>query len=124
MLANTKSKYEHKNVIFGYLSKLRRSSVLLGTVPSNPKVTGDRSPVSPVVVTRLRYSLGEAIYLCTYYSANGGTNQTEIRQCKQGRNFSSLRKNIVVRQLCRSKDAGTGGGGGRGAAAPPTLAKF
>ena len=53
MLANTKSKYEHKKVIFGYLSKLKRSSVLLGTVPSNPKVTGDRSPVSPVVVTRL-----------------------------------------------------------------------
>ena len=26
---------------------------LLGTVPSNPKVTGDQSPVSPVVVTRL-----------------------------------------------------------------------
>ena len=51
-----KSKYEHKNVIFGYLSKLRRSSVLLGTVPSNPKVTGDRSPVSPVVVTRLLIS--------------------------------------------------------------------
>ena len=53
MLANTKSKYEHKKIIFGYLSKLKRSSVLLGTVPSNPKVTGDRSPVSPVVVTRL-----------------------------------------------------------------------
>ena len=53
--------------IFGYLSKLRRSSVLLGTVPSDPKVTGDRSPVSPVVVTRLvRYRYGDSRF---YFSS-------------------------------------------------------
>ena len=49
----------------------------------------------PVAHSPTAFGLGETIYLCTYHSANGDTNQTELRQCKQGRNFSSLRKNII-----------------------------
>ena len=51
----------------------------------------------PSALAKLYTSVG------TYHSANGDTNQTELRQCKQGRNFSSLRKNII---FCEAVSAG------------------